>query len=113
MAERFTLNRRATSLLFDAKITARSGDDRGQVDTGRLHPHFALMNLNGVFQGCFDECAASLICALHLQAESHRELLDKIRPARAIFKYRFAFDPSNDDMMQGAGDVYASSARQI
>ena len=26
-------------LLFDAKITVRSGDDRGQIDTGRLPPH--------------------------------------------------------------------------
>ena len=30
---------RGQFLLFDAKITARSGDDRGQIDTGRLPPH--------------------------------------------------------------------------
>jgi hypothetical protein len=34
MAERSALNWRGTSLLFDAKITARSHDDLGQIDTG-------------------------------------------------------------------------------
>ena len=55
----------------------------------------------------------SLKCARHLQAESHRESLDKILLVRVIFKYRFAFDPSNDDVMQGAGGVNAISAKQI
>ncbi|MGB5618865.1 MAG: hypothetical protein WBM78_18640, partial [Desulfobacterales bacterium] len=55
LAERSTLNRGATSLLFDANITARSGDDRRQIDTGRLHPHSALIKLTGVFRGCLDE----------------------------------------------------------
>ena len=44
--------------LFNAKITARSGDDRGLIDTGRLYPHSALINLTGVFQGCLDEFTA-------------------------------------------------------
>ena len=42
-------------ILFDVKKTARSGDDRGQIDTGQLHPHSPLINLTGVFQGCSDE----------------------------------------------------------
>ena len=46
---------------------------------------------------------------IHLLQQT-REPLDKILPVRVIFKYRFAFDPSNDDMMQGAGGIYA---RQI
>ena len=37
MAERSALNRRGTSLLFDAKITARSGDDRWQIGL-QTHP---------------------------------------------------------------------------
>jgi hypothetical protein len=32
-----------------------------------------------------------------------REFRDKNLPVRVIFKYRFAFDSSNDDMMQDAG----------
>jgi hypothetical protein len=28
-------------------------------------------------------------------------------------KYRFVFDPSNDDMMQGAGGIYANAAKLI
>ena len=42
-----------------------------------------------------------------------REPLDKIHPVLVIFEYRFAFDTSNDNSMQGAGGIYASSARQI
>ena len=44
--------------LFGAKITARSGDDRGQIDTGRLPPHSSLIKLTSVFQDCFDEYTA-------------------------------------------------------
>ena len=42
-----------------------------------------------------------------------REPFDKILAVRVIFKYRFAFDPSNDDMLQVAGGIYASSARHV
>jgi hypothetical protein len=42
-----------------------------------------------------------------------REPVEKILPVRVIFKYCFAFDPSNDDMMQGVGGVNAISAKQI
>jgi hypothetical protein len=42
-----------------------------------------------------------------------REPLDKILPVPVIFEYRFAFDPSNDDMLHVAGGIYASSAMQI
>jgi hypothetical protein len=43
---------------------------------------------------------------IHLLQQT-REPLDKILPFRAIFKYRFAFDPSNDNSMKGAGGIYA------
>jgi hypothetical protein len=39
-----------------------------------------------------------------------REPLDKILPVRVILKYRFAFDPSNDDMIKGVGGIYAGFA---
>ena len=39
---------------------------------------------------------------IHLLQQT-REPLDKILPVRAIFEYRFAFGPSNDNSMQGAG----------
>ena len=42
-------------ILFDAKIKARSGDDRGQIDTGRLHQHSAPIDITGVLRGSFDE----------------------------------------------------------
>jgi len=45
-------------LLFDAKITARSGDDRGRIDISRLHPHCVFINLTCVFQRFFDEFTA-------------------------------------------------------
>jgi hypothetical protein len=35
-----------------------------------------------------------------------REPLDKILQVPVIFEYRFAFDPSNDDVMQDAGGIY-------
>jgi len=35
-----------------------------------------------------------------------RGSLYKILPVRVILKYRFAFDPSNHDMMQGAEGIY-------
>lgn len=40
-----------------------------------------------------------------------REPLDKILPVRVIFEYRFTFDPSNDDMIQGAEVIYAGSTK--
>jgi hypothetical protein len=49
---------------------------------------------------------------IHLLQQT-REPLDKILPVPVIFKYGFAFDPSNDDMMQVAGGIYSSSARQV
>jgi hypothetical protein len=49
---------------------------------------------------------------IHLLQQT-REPLDKILPVRVTFEYCFAFDPSDDDAMQGAGGIYANSARQI
>jgi len=37
-----------------------------------------------------------------------RELLDKVLPTLVFFKYRLAFDPSNDDMMQVTGSIFAN-----
>ena len=42
-----------------------------------------------------------------------RESLDKILPVRVIYEYLFALDPSNDDMMQRPGSIYASSERHV
>jgi hypothetical protein len=112
MVARSTLNRRATSLpeidkfcaatrlvmlrtcdlnasgrpvrllLFDVKIAARSGNDRRQIDTGRLYPHSVIIKLTNMFQGCLDECTASLKCVRHLQAESQPiSLFDCAPPA--------------------------------
>ena len=36
-----------------------------------------------------------------------QEPLDKILQVRVIFKYRFAFDPSNDNSLQGTEGIYA------
>ena len=49
---------------------------------------------------------------VHLLQQT-REPLDKILLVRVIFEYRFAFDTSHDDMMQGAGGIYASFTRHM
>ena len=37
-----------------------------------------------------------------------RELLDKVLTTLVFFKYRLAFEPSNDDMMQVTGSIFAN-----
>jgi hypothetical protein len=39
-----------------------------------------------------------------------RERVYNILPVLVIFKYRFAVDPSNDDMIKGVGGIYAGFA---
>ena len=54
---------------------------------------------------------SNCIC-IHL-LEQTGEPLKKSLPVLVTFEYRFAVDPLNDDMMQGAGSIYASSARHV
>ena len=55
--------------------------------------------------------SAGRIC-IHLLQQMVKPL-KKILPVLVIFENRFAFDPSNDDVIQAAGGFYASSAMQI
>ena len=87
MAERSTLNRRVT--LFSSMSRKRHA---AAMTAGRLIPV---------------DCIR-----IHLLQHT-REPLDKVLTVRVIFKYRFAFDPSIDDMMQDAGGIYASSAKHV
>ena len=55
--------------------------------------------------------SADCIC-IHLLQQTG-EPLKKILPVLVIFENCFAFDSSNDDMMQGAAGVYAGHVFQM
>jgi len=77
------------SLLFDVKIMARSGDDHGQIDTGWLHAHPVLINLAGVFQGCFNKFIACQNALVTCKPNPRLESLS-IKSSRSVLSLNIA-----------------------